>query len=200
MKKINLFRGKNVLAAGMMGILLALGANAALAEEAAAVDMEGAEAIALADADITADQAERLATKMERENGEEVYEVSFLVEGIDHEYVIREADGAILEWEIDGRDIGDAVAEASLKKDSADSEADETESPENGDTLVGMERAKEAALQDAGLTEADVAFSKIKFEQGSRRVIYEVEFYYGRTEYEYTIDAYSAEVLKMERD
>ncbi len=209
MRKTNLFNGKNVLAAGILGVMIVFGANTALAAEekavvqnagGAAVDAEGAEEIAFADAGVTADKAERLRTKAERENGESVYEVSFTVDGIEYEYMIREDDGTILEWEMDGRDIGDAVAEESLKdslKEAADSNK---ESAASKDTLIGLEKAKEIALSDAGLDAAKVSFSKIKFEKGNHEVVYEVEFYQDRDEFEYTIDAYSGEVLKMERD
>lgn len=212
MRKINLFHGKNILAAGILGVLVVSSvssANTALAVEkktvvqevaVTAVDAERAEEIALADANVTADQAERLRTKSERENGESVFEVTFTVDGIEYEYLIREEDGTILEWEIDGRDIRDAVAEESLKNDSNELQNSEEETSKNTGTLVGLERAKEIALSDAGLKAADVSFSKIKFEKDSRKVVYEVEFYQDRNEFEYEIDAYSGEILKMERD
>ena len=189
------------LAAGILGILVVFGANTALAAEdkAAAVDAAGAETIAFEDADITADMAEHVRTKEEREHGENVYEVSFTVDGVEYEYLIREDDGMILEWEMDGRDLGDAVAEESLK-DRENASGSEDKSSGKSDSLIGLKRAKEIVLSDAGLDAANVSFSKIKFEKDSRQVIYEVEFYQGRQEYEYKLDAYSGEILKMERD
>lgn len=210
MKKMNLSAGRNILAAGILGVLLVLGASPALAAGektevqtagGTAVDAAGAEEIAFADAGVEADKAERIRTEAERENGEAVYEVSFTVDGVEYEYLIREADGTILEWEIDGRDIGEAVAEESLKNASEENaDTNEAEPSQSTDTLIGLERAKEIALTDAGLDAADVSFSKIKFEKDNRAVVYEVEFYQGRQEYEYTIDAYSGEVRKAERD
>lgn len=190
------------LAAGILGILVVFGANTVLAAEdkAAAVDAAGAETIAFEDADITADMAEHVRTKEEREHGENVYEVSFTVDGVEYEYLIREDDGMILEWEMDGRDLGDAVAEESLKDSLENASGSEDKSSGKSDSLIGLKRAKEIVLSDAGLDAANVSFSKIKFEKDSRQVIYEVEFYQGRQEYEYKLDAYSGEILKMERD
>lgn len=209
MKKINLFIGRNILAAGILGALVVLGADTALAAEGkaavqtagvAVTDGEGAEKIAFEDAGVTADMAERLRTEAERENGEPVYEVEFTVDGIEYDYVIREADGKILEWEMDGRDVGNGVAEESLK-DNSDGAADSgTESSQNADTLIGLESAKNIALSDAGLDAAEVSFSKIKYENDDRQVVYEVDFYQGQQEYEYTIHACSGEILKKERD
>ncbi len=221
MKKPGLFTKRNIAAAGICGILVASGAGAALAaEENAAVDAAGAEAIALADAGMSGEQAERLYTEPEREDGEDVYEVSFVVNGVEYEYLIREADGVILEWGMDGRDLADAVAELSLQTGDAqsdtepadDSQADttqtevpgtedsRTEPSPDGDVLIGMEKAKEFALADAGLQAGDVTFTAIKYENGSRSVTYELEFSQGRDEYEYTVDAYTGKILDMERD
>lgn len=201
MRKINLFKGRNAVAAGIVGVLVVFGANTALAaEDKAAVDAAGAEAIAFEDADVTADMAERVRTKSERENGENVYEVSFTVDGVEYEYLIREDDGTILEWEMEGRDLGDAVAEESLRDSSGEAEGSQNESSGRADTLIGLERAKETALADAGLEAAEVSFSKIKFEKDTREVVYEIEFYQNRQEYEYKIDAYSGEIVEMERD
>lgn len=120
------------------------------------VDSQEAEALALSDAGISADAVQQLRTKSEREHGENIYEISFAADGIEYEYQIREADGKILEWEIDGRNINDAVAEVTL--------------------------------------------SKLKFEDDNHSTIYEIEFYQNRQEFEYEIDAYTGEILKMERD
>lgn len=209
MKNINLSNGKKIAAAGILGVLAVFGAYMTQAAEektavsagaGIAVDAKGAEEIAFADAAVTADEVGRLKTEAERENGEPVYEVSFAVDGIEYEYLIREADGLILEWEIDGRDIGEAAAEESLKDKTGEPEGAGTESDQDANTLIGLEKAKEIALSDAGSEAKDVSFSKLKFENDSRSVVYEVEFYQGKAEFEYTIDAYTGAVLKMERD
>lgn len=195
MRRMNLVK-KSIMAVEMMVTLIVLGVGTVFA----AVDAQEAEEIALADADIKADQADRLRTEAEREDGENVYEVTFTVDGVEYEYLIREEDGTILEWEMDGRDIGDAAAEKSLKDSSKESSDADKDSAENTDTVIGLERAKEIALSDAGLDLADVSFSKIKFGKEDREVVYEVEFYQARDEFEYIIEAYSGEILKMERD
>lgn len=209
MKKINLFAGKNILAAGIFGILVTLGANAALAAEdntpvqtagGIAVDAKGAEELALADAAAAADKVERLHIEADREDGENVYEVSFTVEGVDYEYLIREADGVILEWEMEGKDLKDAVAEQSLNTASSQTDTPETELSQSGVVPIGLERAKEIALLDAAVDTAKASITKIKYEDERNLAVYEVEFYQDRQEFEYTIDAYTGEVREMERD
>lgn len=208
MKKISLFTGRNLMSASMLGILVVAGANGALAaEESAAVqaagvavDEKGAQMIALADAGVAEEKAERLYTKAERENGENVYEVSFHVDTVEYEYLILEADGTILEWELDGRDLGDVVAEQSLQLGSAEAGGSETELSAEANPLIGIEKAKEVAFTDAGVETVDIKINKLKYENDGRAEVYEIEFSQNRQEYEYTIDAYTGEVRKMERD
>lgn len=216
MRKINLIR-KKMIAAGILCIMIISGTGTAFAaekkaadqtESEAAVTADGAEAIALADAGIKESGTKRLYTKADRENGETVYEVTFIADSTEYEYKIRKADGKILEWEIDGKDIGDAAAEKSIQTDSGEtknSEAAEnsetkTDTQQSGDDLIGLENAKSIALKDAGLKVKNVTFSTIKFEEGRRDTVYEIEFYQGRNEFEYTIDAYSGEILEIECD
>lgn len=191
MKKYNMDT-KRRAAAGLLGMMMIFGGQSAMAADggaAVSIDATQAEEIAFADADITSDMAERLHTKAEWEDGEPVYEVSFFADGVEYEYLIREADGVILEWELNGRDLSEATAEVSLQIDGDDE-----------DTVIGMERAKEIALADAGADAAEASFSQIKFERDSRQVVYEIEFYYARQELDYKIDAYSGEIREMERD
>lgn len=229
MNKKDLLTAKSLMAAGIVGVFVLLGAGNALAAEdstaaqtaaGAAVDAAGAEKIALADAGATADAAERLYTEADREDGEAVYEVSFYVDQVEYDYLIREADGAILEWELDGRDVGAAAVEQSLEPASAaetetpaaDGAAESettapggdsssgTQSASGTDVRIGIERAKEIALADVNLAADDVTFNKLKYENDNRLETYELEFSQGRQEYEYTVDAYTGEILKMERD
>lgn len=65
---------------------------------------------------------------------------------------------------------------------------------------IDAEKAKAAALKHAGLTEDKVTFIKARLDLEDRRVVYDIEFYSGNTEYDYEIDAYSGEVLACDFD
>ena len=71
----------------------------------------------------------------------------------------------------------------------------------NPGTLIGEEAARSAVLSHAKLTAAQVTFIKCKLDWEDGRRIYEVEFFTadGR-EYDYEIDAYTAEILKTSYD
>lgn len=65
---------------------------------------------------------------------------------------------------------------------------------------IGVDRAKEIALNHAQLNESDVQFVKAKLENDDGGVEYEIEFYSGRTEYDYTIDAVSGNIIEYDVD
>ena len=65
---------------------------------------------------------------------------------------------------------------------------------------VGQDAAKRAALDHAGLTESQVSDWKIEREWDDGRLEYEIEFWCGTTEYDYTIDGHSCSILKHEWD
>ena len=65
---------------------------------------------------------------------------------------------------------------------------------------IGKAKAKEIALEHAGIEGEDVSFHKVKLDRDDGRAEYEVEFWYGNTEYEYDINALTGEVVSVDKD
>lgn len=65
---------------------------------------------------------------------------------------------------------------------------------------ISADKAQSVALKDAGVSRGDVTFRKTKLERDDGTNRFEVEFYVGRTEYEYTIDAKTGKILDKEID
>ena len=65
---------------------------------------------------------------------------------------------------------------------------------------IGGGAAKAAALNDAGLTAAQVSGLESDFENEDGFKYYEVSFIYNAMEYEYAIDAASGQVLHMKSE
>ena len=110
------------------------------------------------------------------------YKVEFFCNRTEYEYEINGATGAILSVEQDQEDTassGDAGAAANH---------------------IGIEAAKTAALQHAGISAKDVYDLSVESELDDRIPHYEVEFKSGGIEYGYEIDASTGAVLQYERE
>lgn len=70
--------------------------------------------------------------------------------------------------------------------------------PEKGD--IGLDKAKEIALNHAGLKSSQVTMIKAKLEYDDGRRVYDIEFYKGNKEYDYEIDASSGTILSYDYD
>lgn len=64
--------------------------------------------------------------------------------------------------------------------------------------MIGEEAAKRKALEHAGLKSADKFQIKQKTDKGRR--IYNIEFRNGNTTYEYDVDAYTGEIIDIEKE
>ena len=65
---------------------------------------------------------------------------------------------------------------------------------------IGRAAAEQAALNDAGLTAAQVTGLKAEFENEDGFKYYEVSFIYQAMEYEYAVDALTAQVLHVKSE
>ena len=65
---------------------------------------------------------------------------------------------------------------------------------------LSSDRAKEIALNDAGVAAADAVFLKVRLDWDDGRAEYDLEFYAGSTEYDYEIDALSGAIRSSDRD
>lgn len=63
-----------------------------------------------------------------------------------------------------------------------------------------LEKAKNAALQDAGLKESDVSFTKNQRDTDAGTEVYEIEFKTDKHEYEYEVKASDAQILKSSKE
>ena len=149
---------------------------------AAGVDLEQAKAAALRDAGVSAAQATFTKAEQDYEDSKLVYDIEFHTATHEYEYEILAATGAVY---------------------SRSAEAFQTAGPgqnSGGSAYIGMDRAKAIALEHAGLTAAQAAFTHASMDRDHGKMVYELEFRQGRTEYEYKIDAATGRILDHEMD
>lgn len=133
--------------------------------------------IVLADAGVASTDAEFTKIKLEYEDGVQVYDVKFVTSSMEYEYEIHAKDGTIRE---------------------RSSEKLETAKPSSN--YIGVDSAKNTALNHAGLSASSVTFTKTKLENDDGISVYEIEFRQGQMEYEYTIDATKGTILEWDKD
>ncbi len=150
------------------------------------VSLDGAKAAALKDAGLSESDVIFKKAELDHDHGTQVYDIEFYTSDIEYEYEIDASSGTVLEKNIEQFQI----------------QTDPTNSAVNssGNNYIGVDRAKEIALNHARLNESDVQFAKAKLENDDDGVEYEIEFYSGRTEYDYTIDAVSGNIIEYDVD
>lgn len=149
--------------------------------------LDEAKAAALRDAGLSDSDVTFKKTELDHSHGTQVYDIEFYTSDTKYDYEIDASNGTVLEKNIEQFQI-----QANPTTDSAINSS--------GNDYIGVDRAKEIALNHAQLNESDVQFAKAKLENDDGGVEYEIEFYSGRTEYDYTIDAVSGNIIEYDVD
>ena len=114
-----------------------------------------------------------VAVNEDREDGVRVYEVEFNTEGVDYDYTIDAQSGEILQWEMERRNTEEGAP-------------------------VELEQAKAIALENAGVSEDEVVFSRAKQKKDDGRAVFAIEFFVEeQAEYEYKIDLATGTILEL---
>ena len=145
------------------------------------ISAERAKEIALADAGLKEGAAIFLKVKLEMDDGRYQYDVEFYSGSVGYDYEIDAITGKILSMD---QELDDFIVPGSP----------------SGSGTISADQAKEIALADAGVSAGSAVFTKTKLDRDDGRMVYEVEFYSGTTEYEYKIDAATGKILSAERD
>ena len=154
-------------------ILTAVGTGTAFAVSAVAestsIGADKAKMFAFADAGVDPVAAENMRTEFDFEQGHFIYDVEFTANGTEYGYWIQASDGSVVKKKIEligagGSKTGITVA-------------------------ITQKDARKIALEDAGLTEAEVSISAEKLDTENGVAVYEVDFMKGNMKYEYDINA-----------
>lgn len=175
-----------VLAVAALGI--GIGAYATSQAEKNSIGQDKALEIALKEAGVPAEKASYTKVKLDRDDGYWVYEVEFYADGLEYDFAVDSDDGKIIKKEIDGRKVTASVSQAQSSGQQA-SQADG----------ITLEKAKEIALQAAGVDSANAQFTKGELETDDGKMFYEVDFYADGYEYDYKI-AMDGRVLEAEKE
>ena len=175
---------KNVMLLSCAALLaLALAGCAQSTAQADYIGTDAAKAIALEAAGIGEADATFTTAELETRNNTPYYEVDFTAGGQEYDYDIDALTGTVI--------AGNQQAAGSTGSHDGST----------GDTAITADKAKEIALNHAGLTADQVTFVRSNLDQDDVRTCYDVEFYTADyTEYDYEIDANTGDVLSYDYD
>ncbi len=92
------------------------------------------------------------------------------------------------------------AAAAASGTESTGTSGTQTSGGQGTGAAVTEEEAKQIALEDAGIKEADTQAFYVKYELDDGRKKYDVEFYADGMEYDYEIDADTGEIISFDQD
>ena len=145
------------------------------------ISVEAAKQKALEDAGVKAEDAVFLKAYYDSDDLVPHFEIKFESNGYEYEYEIKAADGSVLEKDVD--------KEKNPVKASAES-----------NEYISADKAKSIAFEHASVKAADVKFSKAELDRDDMVVHYDVEFVYGKYEYEYEINAETGKVIAFDKE
>lgn len=161
-------------------------ASASSPAQSQEASLDEAKAAALTDAGLSESDVTFKKTELDHSHGTQIYDIEFYTSDTKYDYEIDASNGTVLEKNIE---------QFQIQTDPADNDINSSDND-----YIGVDRAKEIALNHAQLKESDVQFAKANLEYDDGGAEYEIEFYSGKTEYEYTIDAVSGNIIEYDID
>ena len=158
------------------------------ASQSAYIGAEAAKTAALSHAGLNASQVTALEIDYDWEDGRMVYEIEFRTASQEYECEVDALTGEIIKYETEHMGGGHADIPASSSSSSASSGSAPAAD-------IGEAAAKTAALKHAGVSEENASFTKVERDYDDGRLEYEIEFWAGSTEYDYTIAGADGAVL-----
>lgn len=154
-------------------------------EQPAASGKEAAKNAAFTHAGVSAADASVTKCELDWEDGRQVYDIEFWVDGVEYDYEIDASTSAVLK---SGQDWGGHHHSGGAS------------AAQQPGSFIGEEAAKSAALTHAGISADAAGYIRCELDEDDGLWVYEIEFQTGATEYEYEIDAASGAVVKAEQD
>ena len=212
-------------ALALAAALAGCGAAAPAADQTQSyISMAQAQTAALDAANIDAASADISSSTLDEVAGVSCYKVEFTAGGRAYDYSINAETGEVLEMSVrDEAAPADAPQTDAPVSDTASAPASgTTTAPASGTShaasasvqaapntnasagKVDEARAKEIALNHAGVKAADATVTKSKLDYEDGRQVYEIEFYVsgssGYTEYDYEIEAATGKIVSYDHD
>lgn len=173
--------------------------NTTRTEQSQMISMDAAQAAALKQANIEAENAAISATTIDEVAGVTCYKVEFTSGDYTYAYSINAENGEVLEASY--RDKNAAPADSTQPDTTASGAATtpaQTTPSTNTNTSTGAvdeAKAQEIALAHAGVKAADATITKSKLDYDDGRQVYELEWYANGAKYDYEIAVATGKIV-----
>ncbi len=168
--------------------------------ESAKVSLDSAIDIALEDAGVKREDAVLVeAPSLDKDDKKPHYDIEFKHENVEYEYEISVDNGNVIKVEKD-KDKDKPV----VNKDNDKAEKVEVEKPSAPVVVnpkkeyISIEKAKEIALENAGVKQADAVFKKAHYDSDDLVAHFDIKFVANGYEYEYEIKASDGVILEKD--
>ena len=148
------------------------------------ITLDRAKEIALERAGLSASEVTFTKEGLETDDGVREYDIEFVKDQVEYSADVRASDGTITSWDVDRFDDDYLTSPAAAP---------------SGDEIT-LDRAKEIALEKAGLSAADVNFTEAHLERDDGVRKYEIEFRQGYVEYSAEILASDGTIVSWDVD
>ncbi len=138
---------------------------------------------AFSHAGVSSSNVTNVVVKLDKDDGKVHYDVEFRSGNTEYDYEIDAVSGNIIK------------SEKETKPAAAANNGGSTQAQ-----YIGEDSAKQKAFSHAGVSSSNVSNVVVKLDKDNGKVVYDVEFRSGNTEYDYEIDATNGNILKSEKD
>ena len=166
---------------GILGATVLSGSLMTFAANSSYIGLEKAKSIALRDAGVSG--VTFVKAKLDSDDGVRVYDIEFYKDNVEYDYEIDAITGQIREKDLD-------IENYTIPQNN--------NNKSNNTSDIGVEKAKEIALRDAGVS--GVTFVKLKLDTEDGVRVYDIEFYKDNVEYDYEIYAATGQIREKDLD
>lgn len=155
--------------------------TAGTASDKAYIGHDAALNAAVSAAGTTADNVTLTGTDMDYEHGRMVYEVEFIYNNLEYEYEIDATTGEVVDYKTESLD--------------RDYNYNGQQNTSGNTSYITGDQALSAALSQIGANKSEITNLSVDFDVDDGLALYEVEFVFSGTEYEFDINAANGSVL-----
>ena len=157
------------------------------------ITIEQAKEIALKHSNLTSDEVSFIKAEKDMDNGIEKYDIEFYYNNTEYDYEINAANGEIINYDYD-------VENYNIQSPQQSNSQPQNNQQQTNTSNISVDKAKEIALNHAGLAANQVSFIKAEKDMDDGIVKYDIEFYYNNREYNYEINANNGNIISYEQD